>query len=209
MRRMLILAETLLPSSSTLAPIVATHLGTFNGQVGVVNLGGDNYYNANGGAPGDATPSITIEGSNAASILGNGYSPSPGALADGMFRAQNSYQTGLTIKDVNINTTGSPELFGSMTSQGFKVSLINDTIKLGTAASPSYFYYENNQIPGPGIGGPLTGGGFTFTNSTIQLGYASNTLGEVWQNWNGGRAQSPIFSTEPIPAQSRTPTAMW
>ena len=61
------------------------HLGTFNGQVGVVNLGGDNYYNANGGAPGDATPSITIEGSNAATILGNGYSPSPGALADGMF----------------------------------------------------------------------------------------------------------------------------
>jgi hypothetical protein len=163
------------------------HLGTFNGQVGVVNLGGDNYYNANGGAPGDATPSITIEGSNAASILGSGYSPSPGALAAGMFRAQNSYQTGLTIKDVNINTTGSPELFGSMTTQGFKVSLINDTIKLGTPASPSYFYYENGQIPAPGVGGPLTGGGFTFTNSTIQLGLSSpNVLGEVWQNFNGG-----------------------
>jgi hypothetical protein len=151
-----------------------THLGTYSGQVGVINLGGDSAFGQ--GAPSNSTPSITIEGSNAATISGAGYSPSPGAVADGIFRAQNAYQTGLTIKDVSINTTGSPELFGSMTSQGFKVSLVNDTIKLGTAASPSYFYYENSQIPAPGTGGPLTGGGFTFTNSTIQLGYSSNIL---------------------------------
>jgi hypothetical protein len=154
--------------------------GGANGGVGVVNLGGDGYFGV--GAPAASSPSITIQGNlsnpNAVTISGTGYTA---GAATGLFRAQNAYETGLTIQDVKIDTTGAPELFGSMTFQGFAVKLANDAIKLGTSVAPSDFYYENSQIP------PPTAGGFTFADSTIQLGYSSNRLGEVWQNYNGGQ----------------------